>query len=320
MKEASKSYKFELNKAYEVYQQNMGNKLRQKSKSDSKGFWKILNEIGAGKKNRKSDVSIDSLYEYFKEMNQTINAADDATDENAFVFNNLPNELYQLLNSPITENEILKSIRNLKNEKSSGIDDIFNEYIKNTAHVLMPLYLKMFNLVFDTGVVPELWSLGIIVPIYKNKGSVADPCNYRGITLNSCLGKTFSSILNERLTSFSDEIDLLSESQTGFRKGYSTVDNIFVLHSILSIYFSQGKKLFCTFVDFKRAFDTVWRAGLWQKLQKSNIIGKIFNVIYNMYKNIESCIKHEGEKSSFFNCNIGVRQGENLLPSFLLSS
>lgn len=107
----------------------------------------------------------------------------------------------------------------------------------------MPLYLKMFNLVFDTGVVPELWSLGIIVPIYKNKGSVADPCNYRGITLNSCLGKTFSSILNERLTSFSDEIDLLSESQTGFRKGYSTMDNMFVLHSILSIHFSQGKNI-----------------------------------------------------------------------------
>jgi hypothetical protein len=68
--------------------------------------------------------------------------------------------------------------------------------------------------------------------------------------------------------------------QVGFRKGFSTVDNIFVLYSLITIYFSQGKKLYCTFVDFKCAVDTVWRSGLWQKLQKSNIKGKIFTVIY----------------------------------------
>jgi hypothetical protein len=50
-------------------------------------------------------------------------------------------------------------------------------------------------------------------------------------------------------------------------------------------------KMFCSFVNFKSAFDTVWRLGLWQKLQKSNIQGNIFKVIYNMYKNIKTCIR-----------------------------
>ena len=85
----------------------------------------------------------------------------------------------------------------------------------------------------------------------------------------------------------SEEIELISEAQAGFRKGFSTVDNIFILHALISLYFSAGKQLFCSFVDFKSAFDTVWRMGLWQKMQKSNIQGKIFKVIYNMYQNIK---------------------------------
>ena len=124
--------------------------------------------------------------------------------------------------------------------------------------------------------------------------------------------------MNTRLNNLSDNIELISKCQAGFRKGLSTVDNIFVLFALISIYFSVGKKLFCTFVDFKSAFDTVWRVGLWQKLQKYNIKGKIFTVIHNMYKNVKSYVKHGDECSDYFNCNLGVKQGENLSP-FLFS-
>jgi hypothetical protein len=55
---------------------------------------------------------------------------------------------------------------------------------------------------------------------------------------------------------FYEDVELITKSQAGFRKGFSTVDNIFVLYSLITIYFSQGKKVYCTFVDFKCAFDT----------------------------------------------------------------
>jgi len=109
---------------------------------------------------------------------------------------------------------------------------------------------------------------------------------------------------------------LITKSHAGFRKGFSTVDNIFVLYSLITIYFSQGKKLYCTFVDFKCAFDIVWRSDLWQKLQKSNIKGKIFTVIYTMYQNIKTRVKHGNELSEFFISHTGVKQGENLLSFF----
>jgi hypothetical protein len=79
------------------------------------------------------------------------------------------------------------------------------------------------------------------------------------ITLISCVGKLFTSILNSRLNFLANDLNIISENQAGFRKEYSTVDNIFVLHALIDLYFSFGKNLYCTFVDFKKAFDTVWR-------------------------------------------------------------
>ena len=52
-------------------------------------------------------------------------------------------------------------------------------------------------LILKSGYIPEDWVIGIIVPIYKNKGSAVDPCNYRGISLLSCMCKLFTSVLSQ---------------------------------------------------------------------------------------------------------------------------
>jgi hypothetical protein len=61
------------------------------------------------------------------------------------------------------------------------------------------VYEKIFNVIFDNGIMPSSWLIGMIKPNYKNKGDKFDPKNYRPITIVSCLGKLFTAILNERL-------------------------------------------------------------------------------------------------------------------------
>ena len=58
-----------------------------------------------------------------------------------------------------------------KNSKSPGIDNILNEYIKNSKAVLLPFYVQLFNSILDTGIIPTSWVEGIIIPLYKNKGN-----------------------------------------------------------------------------------------------------------------------------------------------------
>ena len=67
-------------------------------------------------------------------------------------------------------------------------------------------------------------------------------------------------------------------------------------------------------MNFKQAFDTVWRGGLWEKLLENYIYGTCFNLIRNMYSNIKSRINIAEGCSAYLPCNIGVRRGENLSP------
>jgi hypothetical protein len=53
---------------------------------------------------------------------------------------------------------------------NGGYDRILNEYIRSTIDQCIDIYVKLFNLVFDSGFFPECWTVGIIKPLYKNKG------------------------------------------------------------------------------------------------------------------------------------------------------
>ena len=120
--------------------------------------------------------------------------------------------------------------------------------------------------------------------IVPKKGPANDPNNYRGITILSCFGKLFTSILNERLTDFIESNNVLGQEQAGFREGYSTTDHIFTLYSVINIFLCKKRRLFCAFIDYKKAFDKVKRSFLWDKmLTNCNINGKILNVVKNIY-------------------------------------
>jgi hypothetical protein len=130
----------------------------------------------------------------------------------------------------------------------------------------------------------------------------------------SCFGKLFTSILNQRINIFLELNNLLGQEQAGFRKGYFTMDHVFTLHCIIELYLQQKKKIYCTFVDYRKAFDSIQRAILWGKLWQTGVNGKILNVIKDMYSKAKSCVKTLQGVSKFFLSNVGVRQGENLSP------
>ena len=58
-----------------------------------------------------------------------------------------------------------------------------------------------------------------------------------------------------------------------------TVDNLFVLHGLVSHMLNQGTKLYCAFIDFSKAFDYIVREILWYKLIQLCVRGKILNII-----------------------------------------
>ena len=97
--------------------------------------------------------------------------------------------------------------------------------------------------------------LGAPDRVNKGKGTHCDPKNYRGITLLSCIGKLFTSVLNNRLTLFCNAYDVIKENQAGFRKEYSTTHHIFTLKCLIDLCLSRKEKLYCAYIDYATAFD-----------------------------------------------------------------
>ena len=279
--------------------------------SDSETFWKTLKMLQC-KRNYVCPIAIEVWAEHFREIY--------AENESSLmpVYSNIRATVEldcdsDCLNDPIVMDEVRESIKRLKGGKAGGGDEVLAEMIKCSSHILIPYFVRLFNAVLDTGNFPRQWCESTIIPIPK-KGDRTNPDNYRGITLTSVFSKVFLHVVQNRIDRWLDLSEIIVEEQAGFRKGYSTVDNIFVLHGIVEKYLSQKKKLYAAFIDFRKAFDSVNRSSLWIVLEKYGFTGKICKVLRSMYENVQCCIRSGNVTSDFFPCFRGLKQGCKCSP------
>ena len=175
-------------------------------------------------------------------------------------------------------------------------------------------FVKLFNHVLFHGTFPHMWSEGYIVPLYKS-GCRSDPGNYRGICISSCLGKFFTSILNYRLNTFLEEHEILNKNQIGFRYGFRTSDHIPVLKTLIDFYKLHKKPLFACFIDFRKAYDIVWREGLFFELIQNGCSKNFVRILLSMYSSVKYKVKLSSGSTPVFSSNIGLKQGCNMSPS-----
>ena len=215
------------------------------------------------------------------------------------------------LNDPIRFEEVRKAITKLKNGKAMGIDQMVNEVIKYGGDPVHIVIWQLISACFESEEIPQEWMKGIIFPIYK-AGDGRNPDNYRGITLLCITSKIYTAVLNARLSSWCEANGIIAEEQGGFRPGRGCVDQLFVLVSILRN--RIGKWTHCCFIDLRKAYDRVWRNGLWKRLWDEGIRGKMWRVCKKLYENTQSCVQVGNERTDFFDVEVGVRQGCGLSP------
>ena len=154
------------------------------------------------------------------------------------------------------------------------------------------------NNAWEVGSVPQAWKDTSIVTIYK-KTDRTDCRNYRGISLLSIAGKVFARILLNRLSTHITP-EVVPETQCGFRGNRSTVDMIFCLRQLQEKCIEQDRPLYMLFVDFSKAFDTVWRTWLWQLLRKFGCPEKFTTMIEALHTGMMANVSVAGEVSESF--------------------
>ena len=286
-----------IREAYHLLNKEYKSLLRQKKRNhqntqmeelintnNSNQFWSKLKDMSANLPSRDTSVPVDKLHCHFQRLHSKPESERYSVEQEHLVKRlkeqDTPKKPQGELDEPVTETEVRKAVKSLKTKKAAGLDRIRNEMLKSGINHLISSLVKLFNFIITKGSFPDVWSKGLISPIFK-AGSKSDPNNYRGICVTSCLGKLFSSLLNTRLSNYFHENNVLHHSQIGFLKGYRTTDHIFSLRTLIDKYvINENKgKLFCCFIDFQKAFDSVWHEGLLLKLIH-NKIGVFFITLY----------------------------------------
>ena len=278
--------------------------MLKKNENNQKEFWKLLDKISPKNISDSLNVPPHSFLDHFKSILVTNTPGDIPPESNE----------QGTLDYEIKIEELKSASSILKPGKAMGVDNLQNEMISSLVETHPEVILKLFNSILTSSeVIPE-WVIGLIVPIYK-KGNKSEPENYRGITLMSCLGKFFLSIINNRLMQYTIDKHILHKSQLGFVPGNRTSDAHIIINNLIQKYcYKKNSKIFSCFVDFSKAFDTIPRDILLKKLLSHNINGKVFNIIRNIYINDTARIKIENRCTEPFQINKGVRQGCVLSP------
>ena len=121
-------------------------------------------------------------------------------------------------------------------------------------------------------------------------------------------------MVTKRLEWYLEKNNLLSDSQCGFRWGYSTADQVTCLEMVIKRALSENKAAIVVFLDLEGAFDKVWHMALLNKLQKIGIVGRMLGWLQSYLANRKFRVYFEGHYSEEKSVSSGVPQGAVISP------
>ena len=210
------------------------------------------------------------------------------------------------------------SLRELKNALSSteatapGEDNILYEMLKHLPEAAKHFLLKIVNKIWETGILPDSWKIGLIIPIRKPGKDALEPSSYRPIALTSCVCKLMEKMINTRLIWHLESNNLISGFQFGFRKNRSTLDPLLMLSNQIQQGFAKKYQTIGVFFDLEKAYDTTWRHGIIQQLHNIGIKGNMIRFIDSFLSDRFIKVRNGNQISNPFKLEEGIPQGSVL--------
>ena len=203
-------------------------------------------------------------------------------------------------------------LRNLDCNKAQGPDNIHGVILKTCANSLALPHSILFQIIYNTGILPAEWKRANIVPVFK-KGVKENIENYRPISLTCISAKVMERIIYDEL--FSRTYHLIDSRQNGFLKNNSCAMNSTTLIESLSTNLLQDLPTDTIYFDFAKAFDTVNHDLILSKLKYQ------YSIDGRMLKFFKSYLFNRTQRVVLDNCTSdtvdvlsGVPQGSILGP------
>lgn len=279
-------------------------------------FWKEVSKFKKSSSYKPQDASLESFEAFYQDLfcadqsiiNPDHHAIEEGTSKFALEIRN------KCFNYEVTEFELNSAIKNLKKNKAVGFDNIPAEMLINAKSKKLTFILtRFYSKIFNTGRIPHNFNVSIVTPMPKNKVEAKRPEDFRPISVSSCFANVLEHIMLQNIDIRSN----IHMNQFGYKNQYSCKHAYFVVNETIHYYNNSRTKFYMASLDAQKAFDKLWRAGLFKKLKNS--IPEIFwRTLYNYYEASKIVVKFDGKKSNPIKITDGVKQG-GILSSYLFN-
>ena len=255
-------------------------------------------------KHLKKENFDDTFYQHVNEIyERIINEENSNPEENHDLFN---------LNKNITIVEIKKAI---KSTGKSVDDNNFHPIMfKHLGVKALNILQHLFNLCLSQHI--WVWESADVIFLRKpGKDSYSKPGSYRPICLTSYIGKLLESIMANRIEILMIALNKIDPDQEGFSKGRNTIRYLNRLDLGIKVDQENHLTVLCLFVDFEKAFDSVWKKGLIMKLHNIGVRGNILHLINNFLTTRKVKLNINGTQGNLRqSADYGLPQGSVLSP------
>ena len=250
---------------------------------------------------------------YHSTAQRLLNSKPKSEDVLNDIINTFPDSDNALNFSQVPYSDIRKAILSLRDDCSTGPDTIPSKFLKICIDEITSPLCHIINTSIEEQVFPDQWKVSKISPIPK-VDHPKEPSDYRPISILPALSKIYEKILMLQLVSHLDNNQLLSNCQTGFRKGHCTITTCIKIKNDIIKAMDRGEVTLAVMADFSKAFDTVDFEILLKKLHDLNLSKSSLKILVSYLSNRRQYVQINDNESQFLPVTNGVPQGSILGP------
>jgi hypothetical protein len=205
----------------------------------------------------------------------------------------------------------------MKNTDAVGKDEFCLKIFKNCVTKIAKILTHLINCIMETKIWPKKLKIQVVRPIFK-KGRKQVMDNYRPVSILPTMNKIIEKFFALNLQNFLKKENIIIEEQFGFQKGKGTNEALKILNSKVAGALHEGKSVGAIFVDLQKAFDTINRTVLIQKMRNTGIPENFCCIMESYLQDRFCCVKINNKYSNEWETKYGVPQGSILGPILFL--
>ena len=216
-----------------------------------------------------------------------------------------------VLEPPWTLEELRLAIKRLKMRKSSDESGLTAELLKAAPDEFFVRILEAFNVVLQSGRIPETWKLTTFKMLPKKLRAIQTN-DFRPIANSKFFYKVFAYLILGRVEEILESKQ--PEEQHGFRPGRRLEEHLLTANLLLDKTAAAGIAVWIVSLDLSKAFDRTHWPTLWVALREQGVPEHLVWLLANAYAEQIGEVMGKWGKSRRFSITGGVRQGCVLSP------